>query len=249
MDPMISEFSYGYALTEELALGRLGRLRGAPLFPSLIEEGRAGGGYDVQLPRIGIPLFLQFKLSHYMRTRGAAERRLFMSPYYRMYLRPLRHSRQHFLLQQLEGRGNEVYYAAPEFYLLDELNDAYLNNRVLERSAFFRPLDINLPDDKSHYVVFNKSSPAVWRCSREPFAVPKTSGHDLMASLIDKTEANGQEIDEPLFLSTAQQLKGILLESGMKVTVNENLSAKRIVGYLARAYFEAEVFIVGAEER
>jgi hypothetical protein len=40
-------------------------LKVAPVFPSLIQEGRTGGGYDVLLEP-GFPLFLQFKISQYM---------------------------------------------------------------------------------------------------------------------------------------------------------------------------------------
>jgi len=47
MTPDISEFSYGFALTHELIALAGEPLRAAPIFPSLIEEGRAGGGYDV----------------------------------------------------------------------------------------------------------------------------------------------------------------------------------------------------------
>jgi hypothetical protein len=62
--PEISEFSYGFALTNEL-VGWL-ELSVAPIFPSLIEEGKIGGGYDVKLDRPGAPLYLQFKRSEYM---------------------------------------------------------------------------------------------------------------------------------------------------------------------------------------
>ena len=57
MEANFSEFSYGYAITEELAGGKVGRLLGAPIFPSLYNEGQSGGGYDVQLPLQGAPLF------------------------------------------------------------------------------------------------------------------------------------------------------------------------------------------------
>lgn len=56
MEPDFSEFSYGYAITEELASGKLGPLIGAPVFPSLYKE-RQSGGYDVQLPLQGAPFF------------------------------------------------------------------------------------------------------------------------------------------------------------------------------------------------
>jgi len=62
MKPKISEFSYGYAFTENLVdwVGSL--LAAAPVFPSLIEEGKANGGYDLKLQFGSVPLFLQFKL-------------------------------------------------------------------------------------------------------------------------------------------------------------------------------------------
>src|SRR6266568_1524050 len=66
MRPMLS---YGYALTEELAGGTAGDLMAAPVFPSLYAEGQAGGGWDVMIPYPVTPLFLQFKLSHYMVRR------------------------------------------------------------------------------------------------------------------------------------------------------------------------------------
>jgi hypothetical protein len=65
MTPNISEFSYGYALTNDLMRRYSLNSEGAPRFPSLRQEGQTGGGYDVELPRIA--LFLQFKLSRYMK--------------------------------------------------------------------------------------------------------------------------------------------------------------------------------------
>ena len=91
MRPLLSEFSFGYALTEELVAGVIGGLMAAPVFPSLIQEGQAGGGYDLQLPLAGAPLFLQFKLSDCMVYRSAAEWDDFGHSYYRMHLRPSRH--------------------------------------------------------------------------------------------------------------------------------------------------------------
>jgi len=61
MDPGISEFSYGFALTREL-VSRLGLAAwGAPEFPTQNEEGKSGG-YDVKLPGL-VPIFIQFKVS------------------------------------------------------------------------------------------------------------------------------------------------------------------------------------------
>jgi hypothetical protein len=68
METCLTEFSYGYCVTEEFANGIDAGLKAAPYFPSLYIEGKAGGGFDV---RIGSALFLQFKLCHEL-TRGTA---------------------------------------------------------------------------------------------------------------------------------------------------------------------------------
>jgi hypothetical protein len=126
MNPDISEFSYGYALTDELINWHGTTLTAAPVFPSLYREGQTGGGYGT-----------------------------FSIPYYRMHIRPARHSEQHEMLLDLESAGNNVYYSAPAFHRPEELNDAYLRHEVLIRSLWLRPSVIgSLPDDGYHYVAF-----------------------------------------------------------------------------------------------
>jgi hypothetical protein len=85
-----SEFSYGYCLTEDLVVGQNMPLTAAPVFPSLIEEGQTGVGYDVRFDRPGTPLFLQFKLVHQMVKANAKEAKQghFQPPFYRMHLAP-----------------------------------------------------------------------------------------------------------------------------------------------------------------
>jgi hypothetical protein len=86
MKPDISEFSYGYALTDELIHWHGTGITAVPIFPSLYDERQPGGGYDVKLDRGGIPLFLQFKLSDCM-VRGTAQEvrsGSFSCPFYRI---------------------------------------------------------------------------------------------------------------------------------------------------------------------
>ena len=87
------------------------------------------------LQRPGIPLFLQFKLSHCMVRNTAQEVicGMLTSPFYRMHMRPTRHSDQHEMLLELEDKGNEVYYSAPAFHTSVEFNDAYLSHQVRTR--------------------------------------------------------------------------------------------------------------------
>lgn len=60
-----TEFSYGFALTQELIQSGGPYGYWTPYFPSFIKEGKSGEGYDVRIDR-GKFLYLQFKLSEYM---------------------------------------------------------------------------------------------------------------------------------------------------------------------------------------
>ena len=61
--PDMSEFTYGFALTSELVWWSGVPFVALPVFPALIFEGAPGGGWDVQIARPTIRLFLQFKIS------------------------------------------------------------------------------------------------------------------------------------------------------------------------------------------
>src|SRR5690349_10920803 len=113
MDPTLTEFSYGYCVTEEFANGSGTGLKAAPYFPNLYAEGQIGGGYDV---RIGSALFLQFKLTDVLTRRSARETRegLLEPPFSRFWLHRRDRSSQHQLLIDLEQQpGSQVYYIAP----------------------------------------------------------------------------------------------------------------------------------------
>ena len=139
MTPDISEFSYGFALTQEL-IKIADPLRAAPIFPSLIEEGRAGGGYDVNLDIPGFPLFIQFKRSDCMKRRSAREAAPPFNlnpPFYRMKITERSRSAQHEMLLDLDDGTNEVFYAAPLFHTVEELNAAYGSVTVSENCFTF----------------------------------------------------------------------------------------------------------------
>ena len=124
MEPTLTEFSYGYCVTEDLANGFGPGLKGAPYFPSLYAEGKKGGGFDV---RIGHALFLQFKLCEKLTRRSATETQkgLIDPPFYRFWLHRRNRSAQHQMLIDLETEpGNQVYYIAPGFAELSALNDS-----------------------------------------------------------------------------------------------------------------------------
>lgn len=258
MKPDISEFSYGYALTEEL-VNRPGRnVVAAPLFPSLIDEGRDGGGYDVRLPFVGYPLFLQFKLSHYMVRSTAREARLsaLSPPYYRMHLRPTRHSEQHNLLLDLEKKGHAVFYAAPVFYRPEELNQFYMSSSVAANSILVRPGSIGpLPDDRDHHLAFSFGSP-LYLCS-EPRLIRKTANGRLE---LDEELLEGRN-RRPLLddsNDSLEDLARILLECvKSRIAPNEvadsgvlelpDRPAKFRIAYLSRTFFGCDALLVSRD--
>ncbi len=144
-----SEFTYAFALVNELITLGKPPIVSVPVFPSLVQEGRASGGYDVKFDRPGRPLFLQFKLAKQIRGRRAREfqQRIFRRSFYRMYIRPKRSSRQHELLLELEqtNRGS-VFYCAPAFHTLWELNNFYERRRIVDYSRFVLIEDLKQSD-------------------------------------------------------------------------------------------------------
>lgn len=156
-----SEFTYSFALVNELVTLGNPPVVSVPVFPSLIQEGRATGGYDVMLDRPGRPLFLQFKLSKHIRGRRAREfqQRIFWSAFYRMYIRARRCSRQHELLLELERTGQgSVYYCAPAFHTLLELNGHYERRQIAQYSRFVKPSELPaVADEEEHWLSFREA--------------------------------------------------------------------------------------------
>ncbi|MDB6453908.1 hypothetical protein [Falsirhodobacter sp. 20TX0035] len=209
MKPEISEFSYGFALTNEL-VGWIA-LSTAPVFPSLIEEGKAGGGYDVKLDRPGVPLFLQFKRSHCMVTRAAREYRSVLAtggtlnvPYYRFPITEASTSDQHEMLLSLDDGSNLVFYAAPRFHQIHEINQAWSRTDIARRSLFVAPSTIGSLDDEQHHVAFDGAN--TWLCS-EPRALEVLTSRGLEDRLSSYLEEHDQPLGErlPLLVTDLHQ--------------------------------------------
>lgn len=257
-----SEFSYGYAVTEELTTKHKGIVIGAPRFPSLYEEGKKGG-YDVKIPLRGRPVFLQFKLSDYLERSNAKEHKngTLTVPYYRMHLRPARHSDQHQLLLDLEASGESVFYIAPEFHLPSELNSHYLSNQVVTNSAAFSPSAIGpLPDPGDHYIVFHKWASHGYRCSDEAIQASKTSLEGGLLQALIARNAPERDLGEEGLKAISDELLEILesrevpfsLEGrrrdvgGIREIVSSRSTIESI-GYMSRTFFSSELVVLPSE--
>lgn len=259
MRPDISEFSYGYAVTEELVRWGGASVTAAPVFPSLIDEGRSGGGYDVMLSRPGIPLFLQFKLSDCMVRNNAQEVQdgLFNIPFYRMHLRPARHSRQHEMLLDLEAAGQEVYYSAPAFHTPGELNDAYLNRTVRASSIWLRPSFIGpLPDDRDHCVAFRIPGATVFRS--RPKRIPQPVAFKDFSSFVETAlSSRGREALKPDSLQKLAEQITEIAEKRPDITKSKKREAREKlrqhpalerISFYSQIYLGCSVFILSSEE-
>ena len=162
MKAEFSEFTYGFSLVNELAKAL--SCTAVPIFPSLSEEGKKGGGYDAKLlSKKGKILNLQFKLSDRMKARSAREYKIpghsLSLPYYRFQITSERISEQHSLLLSLEDIEPLTFYAAPAFYQNDEINAHWSSDSVTRNSVFVKPSSIgDLPDFNPHKVCFDAAS-------------------------------------------------------------------------------------------
>lgn len=258
MRPDFSEFSYGYAVTEELVAASKAKLVAAPLFPSLYEEGKVGGGYDVKIPMKGMPVFLQFKLSDCLERKNAKEypAPIAKLPYYRMHLRPRNHSDQHQLLIDLESLGETVFYIAPEFHLPNDLNKFYLSKTVASNSVAISPLDIGpLVDDDEHYIVFERGTSIGYLCSDNPIEIRKTPIKEGLINLVRSRNAEPRKLGEVgLRKIIDQMLKALSLSKSIEKSgvvkdlqsIRLNRSSIEVAGYIARTFFDTELVILPA---
>jgi len=255
MNPQISEFSYGYAVTDELIHWHGTNLTAAPVFPSLYQEGQVGGGYDAMLQRPGLPLFLQFKLADCMIFRSAREVKahIFQVPYYRMHLRPTKHSSQHEMLLSLENQGNEVYYSAPAFHTNNDLNNAYFSHQILNRSLWLRPSQIGpLPNDRPHYVAFQ--IPGIPHFRSEPRALDTKGDFEGFTSRIEDIFRKKSDValQKEKLLDLAETMQGITGKRGdisfETRRISERELAKRHpidqIAFYAHVAMDCQLFIV-----
>ncbi len=250
MKASFSEFSFGYALTDELVNSYRRLLYAAPRFPSLLEEGGSEGGYDVQLNAQGHFLFLQFKLSDYMMRRSAGQWHHYREEYYRFSVMPLRRSEQHNLLLALEARYALVFCAAPAFYLVEDLNEGFLGKDIASRTTFVVPSIIGpLPDNGDHHVTFDLHGQRL-RLWSEPKVL---EGHAFGPEFMDQVNARvrnrePQIIGNEAFISLSNDLKAILAQQGelspYAARQLETLPPLQRAVHISRTYFDSELLIV-----
>jgi hypothetical protein len=241
MDSEFSEFSYGFAVTAELA-DALRPLKVAPILPSLLAE--AKGGWDLKLEtEKGVVVFVQFKIPFACTRRSALEWGLYGSTYYRLYIRRRNHSRQHNRLKRLSLHQPLVYYVAPRFYDLTTFNERYLHSRVLAESAQFPLTDLPvLTDNKQHYICYQNGSSGYW-CSEEPVEIKAETPDVLIRSFAAAVLERPIEFDKQHLLTVRSDLLSSIEEPTLPVgqpDIRGFDDVVRDIVYVSRTYFNAE---------
>lgn len=185
----ITEFSFGYAFTENLIRASQSGPSTAPYFPNLIQE--ATLGYDVQIAMPAAPIFFQYKVPEVMTRRSAKEisryRLPIHLPFFRMPLMRRDKSRQHELLVTLENSNpGAVFYASPQMQSSIGFNRCYAACAVHTHSALFSPAEIGLlPDNRDHVVAYERGASTAWFCS-EPRMIKMHSLEGAVDRVVDQ---------------------------------------------------------------
>ena len=214
-----TEFSFGYAFTENLIRSASSRPRGAPFFPNLLQEAQLG--YDVRIDLPGCPLYLQFKLPELMVRNSAMEISRYCLdidlPFFRMYLMKRNLSKQHKRLIELEEKSTDaVYYASPIMESVSAFNTAYNSAAVHRQSIFFSPGNIGpLPDDEQHVIAYRDGLGYAWLCSK-PNEISVLQYENISEKLRNSfedaryrtLEATAHNIREAMLPLIPQQIRG-----------------------------------------
>lgn len=205
-----TEFSYGYAFTENLVRSHSTGPTGAPVFPNLVQE--ATLGYDVKINLPAVPLFFQFKLPERMKKGTAFELSTgscpgLTAPFYRIALMRNDLSKQHAHLIDLEKKHPScVFYAAPCLADIHAFNRSYGLAKVFRDSAFFSPQDIGqLPDNKQHTIAYRHDLRHAFFCS-EPQQIPRSTFEDIQKKLGTLLKQKEYENAANILRSTRDQI-------------------------------------------
>jgi hypothetical protein len=156
-----SEFTFGFAFTQEVTSLCWSALGGAPTMPSLFDEGH-GKGFDAAVGLWGWTLFAQFKKGWRATRSSALQWSTYNSEYYRFEIYPNSRSTQHEDLLALERAAplHWVAYVAPVFHSNARLNSLFMNQHVLDNVRMIAPRAIGHLDDDLHYVTYRTRTDA-----------------------------------------------------------------------------------------
>lgn len=181
-----------------------------------------------------------------------AQNGLFSAPFYRMYLRPGKHSTQHESLLALEGTGHAVFYVAPAFHERLELDAAYRKREVWTRSFKIRPLEIGALDDEPHHIAFQYPGGWVRRSAegneKSQAATTEEIGRYLLRRLEGVAAGNAAaevERADAAILKLIHERQNLAVWRGADLLGFEReLKPLERLSYFAQRFFDCQLFLV-----
>jgi hypothetical protein len=148
-----------------------------------------------------------------------------------------------------------VYYAAPSFHTIADLNTNYAARSVWNQSFRIRPTFIGpLPDDRSHHVTFQTPTGPWCFYSEEPSAEGRGLSTDEIAGeltrkIAERGKRNFREQVEELDSSLVRIVgaRNIHRSDEERIRLNElgtKIDPTRRVAYIARQFFDCQLLFV-----
>lgn len=252
----ITEFSFAYAFTEEFVRYMDYELDFAPYIPNLKEEGKVS--YDLKVSW-GIPLFIQFKLSEFIKVLSSRVKEynkgIFTTPFYRFELRTYKDDGQHNKLVDLNASGEVVSYVAPIFHELDDFNNFYLSQRIIDNSIILEPKSIGkYTDRKSHHISFTSQTDSEKFSEPERLEGKFDFRHFRQSILNNIAELKEKQIklDEGYWTKVETRMREIIQKHdrirGERIIANVDAPVIERVNFLSRTYFNTEMFVASIKD-
>jgi hypothetical protein len=124
------------------------------------------------------------------------------------------------MLLELDNGVNNVFYAAPRFDRMVEINAAWAAQEVAARSIFVRPQDIGELDDEPHHVAYDANR--TFLCS-EPKAIEAMSASQVVERLLGRLKQDPR----PLRDTVSALLSDANAAAGYRATFRAESQASR----------------------
>lgn len=236
-----TEREFEFCFNFEFVRGYPSALIGTPIIPSQRMEGILG--YDVEFRlnngQYSRSLFLQHKVSYYAEHRSGRNVNIwncYSGPYYRFSIERLDRSRQHNLLFELANKGEDVFYCAPLFTSIDNLQRYFVQSQVIENSRFFNPFEMGkIHDFEQHHVT----------CDQTGTYGFFHSDHKKLENIVNWENLRKHSKQRPINLEYIDHLENMLIDSikivfAVELSVPEQVKKNGIVpviSYILRKYF------------
>jgi hypothetical protein len=173
----------------------------------------------------------------------------FNLPFYRLKITERSRSAQHDMLLALDNGSNQVFYTAPRFHTVTELNAAYLAAEVCHRSFYIRPRDIGRLDDDAHHIAFDETT---YRLCSEPREVKGIRGDEFPAALRNRRIADDRPLRNGPLDDVLSHVDNILRERSLPTDIadgvlpggDSELRKLRRLADISLRYFGTQLFIV-----